>query len=164
MKVECDYCGLPFQVRRVEPGRRFYCCSGCAVLGRVPVDSSGNYPVNSHLVAALGVAFLYFNQCLASLVALLFSKQEKLQVAERFWWIAAILAVLVWLGVVIVQRREGAVRGKDPLFASLALVLLVTALVDWPPNGALMAAANGILLVWSVRGLLRLGRKRRAVP
>lgn len=153
--VQCRHCGLPFRVRRVEPGKEYFCCTGCAVLSRVPVDEKGNFPVNQHLVSALSLGFLYFNQVLLWLVALLLQREGREPLADRFGWISAIVAFLVWLGVLIVQRREGAARGKDIVFSALCLALLFAAWRTAPPIGGVLASANAIWLTWSFRGLMR---------
>jgi hypothetical protein len=154
-QVTCRYCGLPFRVRRVEPGRDYFCCTGCSILGRVPIDASGNYPVNEQLVSALTVGFLYFNQVLATAVSLLLRKQDELQLADRFAWIAAGAALIVWLAVVFLQGRLNVRRGKDIVFALLALAILGSSFTQLPPRGALLVAGNAVLLIWNVRGLLR---------
>jgi len=154
--VACRYCGLPFKVRRVEPGQEYFCCTGCAMLARVPVDPQGQFPVNAHLISALVVAFLYFNQLLFWLLGAVLARDETQTVlAQRFGWLAAIMAVVVWIAVVIVQRREKAARGGDVIVAGLALGVHGIAFHVLPPAAAYMAGANAFLLVWSSRGLLR---------
>ena len=154
--VDCRYCGLPFKVKRVEPGREYFCCTGCAMLARVPVDAQGQFPVNSHLVSALATGFLYFNQLLFWGLAVLLAKEETGRVlAERFGWLSAGTALVVWLVVLAVQLRERTARVPD--FIVLALVLGAHGLafrVD-PPSSLCTALANALLLLWSSRGLLR---------
>ena len=41
-RIQCSYCGLPFTVRKVEPGRAVFCCSGCALASRLPAPGAGN--------------------------------------------------------------------------------------------------------------------------
>lgn len=153
--VTCRHCGLPFRVSRVEPGKDYFCCTGCAILSRIPVDGRGNYPVNAHLISALALAFLYFNQLLFWAMSVLLAREGRLVLAERFAWIGTGAALCVWLGVVIVQRREGAARRKDILFGALSLLLLLAACRSLPPVAPLLAAANAVWLVWSFRGVLR---------
>lgn len=155
MRVTCHYCGLPFQVRRVEEGRPAYCCTGCAVLARVPVDAAGNFPVNAHLVSALAVGFLYFNQLLMWGLTVLLTREGNADLALRFQWIGAGAAFAVWLSVLWVQRREGAARGKDHVFSLLVLSLLIAGATGPSHRAWLLAAANAAGLAWSFRGLLR---------
>jgi hypothetical protein len=153
--VNCRYCGIPFHVRRNEPGQDYFCCSGCALLARVPVDAQGNFPVNAHLVWALALGFLYFNQLLAWAVAALLLREGRAALADRFWWITISAAFAVWLGVFWLQHKEKVARGKDYAFGIICLTLLGAAFVAWPPRGGLLAAANAIWLGWAFRGLLR---------
>ncbi len=155
MRVHCHYCGLPFRVRRVEEGRPSYCCTGCAVLARVPVDAAGNYPVNAHLVSALAVGFLYFNQLLMWGLAVLLAREGNADLALRFRWIGVAAAFAVWLSVLWVQRKEGAARGKDYAFSLLVLALLIAGAAGSAHRGWLLATANAAGLAWSFRGLLR---------
>lgn len=157
--VTCRYCGLPFRVRRVEPGRDYFCCTGCSILARVPVDAGGNYPVNGALVSGLTLGFLYFNQVLAWLVGVLLAREGKGLLADRFAWVSAGAALVVWAAVLVLQRRGGVSRGKDYVVAALVLGLLVASARTLPPSGALCAAANAVLLVWNFRGA---ARRRRA--
>jgi hypothetical protein len=153
--VTCRYCGLPFRVSRVEPGRDYFCCTGCAVLGRVPVDASGNFPVNAHLVSALSVGFLYFNQLLCWGVAVLLARQGRLDLSNRFTWISTAVALLAWAAVVVIQARERVLRGKDIVFGLLTLLQLWVGLTRLPSGLWIMAGGNAIWLIWAFRGLLR---------
>lgn len=159
--VACRYCGLPFKVRRVEEGRDYFCCTGCAMLARVPVDAQGQFPVNAHLIAALVTGFLYFNQLLFwGLASLLAGDTSQRVLAERFGWLSAGTALAVWLVVLSLQIRERTARTSD--FVMLALVLGAHALAfrAWPPSALCMAMSNAAVLLWSSRGLLK--RKPRA--
>jgi hypothetical protein len=153
--VACRYCGLPFKVRRVEPGQEYFCCTGCAMLARVPVDSQGQFPVNAHLISALVIAFLFFNQLLFWLLGAVLGRDGTQTVlAQRFGWLAAAMALVVWLTVLVVQRREKAARAGDLVVAGLTLGVHGIAFHVLPPVAAYMAGANAFLLVWSSRGLL----------
>jgi hypothetical protein len=154
--VACRYCGLPFKVRRVEAGRDYFCCTGCAMLARVPVDAQGQFPVNSHLVFALLTGFFYFNQLLFWILATLLSRDaDGTVLALRFGWLAAGTALVVWGTVLLVQLRERTARAPDFVVAALVLTTHAIAFRITPPSAPCMAAANAVLLGWSLRGLLR---------
>lgn len=160
--VACRYCGLPFKVGRVQPGRDYFCCTGCAMLARVPVDSQGRFPVNGHLIPALVTGFLYFNQLLFWLLGVLLARDEAHAVlAARFGWLAAGAAFVVWSAVLFVQLREKSARAGDFVVAALALAAHGLAFRVVPPSAMCMAGANAVLLLWSVRGLLRPKRAAR---
>jgi hypothetical protein len=157
--VACRYCGLPFKVHRVEPGRDYFCCTGCAMLARVPVDADGQFPVNAHLVSALVVGFLYFNQLLFWLLGLLSDRDAAhAAVATRLHWMAAAAALAVWAGVFWLQRRERSGRAADGIVVILVLGVHALAFRTLPPSAACMAGANAALLLWSARGVLRAKR------
>jgi hypothetical protein len=154
--VACHYCGLPFKVRRVEPGRDYFCCTGCAMLARVPVDAQGQFPVNSHLISALATGFLYFNQLLFwGLAALLARDEINSVLAHRFGWLSAGTALFVWLLILALQLHERAARLSDFVVTTLVLSAHAIAFRVFPPSLLCMAAANALLFVWSARGLLR---------
>lgn len=159
-RTTCRYCGLPFKVRRVEPGRDYFCCTGCAMLARVPVDAKGQFPVNAQLVSALALGFLFFNELLCWLLGVLLMARADGAAAARFLWIAAALALVTWAGVLIIQLRERAARAAD--VAALALALGAhgwAAGRGLPPSAWMMAAANAVLIGWSMRGVWRRGAR-----
>jgi hypothetical protein len=154
--TECRYCRLPFKVRRVEAGRDYFCCTGCAMLARVPVDAQGQFPVNSHLIFALVTGFLYFNQLLFLLLAELLSRDAtSVAQAARFGWLSAGTAAVVWIMVMFVQLCEQTARATDFVVATLVLLMHAGAVYLTPFPTAFMAVANALLLVCSLRGLLR---------
>jgi len=154
-RVSCHYCGLPFKVRRVEEGRDYFCCTGCAMLSRVPVDEKGQFPVNAHLVSALMTGFLFFNELLFWLVAVLLVRESKMALAVRFFWLSGGTALVVWLALAILHWKERAARAVDVIFMALGLVVLAVAFRRQPPWPLELAVANAVLIVWSFRGLLR---------
>ncbi len=157
--VACRYCGLPFKVRRIEPGRDYFCCTGCAMLARVPVDQSGQFPVNAQLISILVVGFLYFNQLLFWLLGVLIGRDlAQAETALRFGWLTAATAVAVWLVVVVIQWRERTMRRADWVVAALVAIVFIIAWRERPPVAWMMAAANGCWLIFQARGLLQ--RKR----
>lgn len=157
--VTCDYCGLPFKVRRVEPGRAYYCCSGCAIASRVPVDGRGDFPITPALVAALGVGFVFFNQLLAWLLAALLAGEGRSELAAKFVLASWITGAAVWLALVVAQARAHGGRVADAGVALLALALGgAGALAGSLACGAL---GNSLLLAWSVRGVLKKKTRRK---
>ena len=153
--VTCRYCGLPFKVRRVEPHRDYFCCTGCAMLSRVPVDEKGQFPVNAHLVAALVAGFLFFNELLFWLVAVLLVRESRMALAVRLFWLSGGAAVAVWCALAVLQWKERAVRLPDLIVMALGLVALAMAFRRQPPLPLEMVLANTALITWSLRGLLR---------
>ena len=156
--VSCKYCGLPFRVPRAEAGRDYFCCTGCAMLSRVPIDEKGQFPVNAHLVSALVAGFLFFNELLFWLVAVLLVRDSKMALAVRFFWLSGCAALAVWLALAILHWKEQAARAVDLVFMALGLVALAVAFRRLPPWPVEMAVTNVLLIVWSFRGLWR---KRR---
>lgn len=154
-RVSCHYCGLPVNVRREETGRDYFCCTGCAMASRVPVDDKGQFPVNAHLVSALGAGFLFFNELLFWLVAELLVREGRMALAVRFFWLAGGAALAVWLALVVLQWKERTARAADYLFMMFGLVVFGLALRRLPPMALEVAAANLVLIGWSFRGLLR---------
>lgn len=156
MKVVCEHCGLPFSVMRATPGRAVYCCSGCALAARVPVDANGQFPVNSALIAALSTGFVFFNQILFWLLAVLLARREDaaaLSNSGRFVFASLTVGIAVWATLAVFQIKSGARRVLDWIVLALALGGVVLALAR--ANPAIAAIANGLLAAWSLRGLAR---------
>jgi hypothetical protein len=154
-RVSCHYCGLPFQVNRVVPDRDYFCCTGCAMASRLPIDDKGQFPVNAHLVSALATGFLYFNELLFWLVAVLLVRESRMALAVRFFWLAGAAALAVWIALAVLQWREKAARTVDFVVMTLGLAALLVAFRRLPPWPLPMAVANGVLIAWCFRGLLR---------
>ena len=153
--VTCRYCGLPFHVRRVVPAREYFCCTGCAMVSRLPIDDKGQFPVNAHLVSALVAGFLFFNQLLFWLVAELLVRESRMALALRFYWLAGCAAAIVWLTLAGLQWKEKTARALDFVVMGLGFFALATAFRRLPPLPVEMAVANLVLMLWSMRGLLR---------
>lgn len=152
----CNHCGTTFRVARAEDApRAAFCCAGCGLRAKVPIDGEGNFPVNGYLIFGLVIGFAYFNQLLGWGMHGLLLKQEKLPAADGFARAGVIAALFVWFGVVSFQWRLRALRAKDTVVAAVALVILGWAIREWPPAGGLLAAANAILLIWNFRGIFR---------
>lgn len=154
MKVTCEHCGLPFAAVRAKPGRALYCCSGCALAARVPVDANGQFPVNAALVTALGLGFGLFNQLLFWLLAMLVARRDEgLENAARLAWFSFAVGAAVWAALVVCQAQVGARRGADWVLAAATGAGLAWAWSEATPGFAL--AANGVLALWALRGLRR---------
>ena len=151
-RVQCHYCGLPFDVRRIEAGRAAYCCSGCALASRLPSGGvEGQYPVTPALIAAVVVGFVYFNEVLFWIVGLALAQEGRAAVAGTFARLSAGLGVLVLVGLLAGLWRAAAHRWSDALVALAALVLVVAALgPGLSPGGAV--GANAALALWVARG------------
>jgi hypothetical protein len=154
-QATCNYCGLPFKVRRVESGRDYFCCTGCAMLSRIPIDEKGQFPVNAHLVSALAAGFLFFNEVLLWLVAVLLVRDARMALAVRCFWLAAGAALGVWGTLVFLLWREKAARALDWIFMVAGLVVFGLACRRLPPFPVEMAAANAVLMAWCFRGVFR---------
>ena len=152
-KVACHYCGLPFKVVRVQPGRDYFCCSGCALASRVPVDDDGKFPANPTLIAALVIMFMFFNQLLFWSLAVLSGREGRISVAGRFDMASLVLGAVIWLALAVVQWRLGARRPVDGVVAVLTAGLLANGVLAASAPCAVMADA--VLLAWSARGLLK---------
>jgi hypothetical protein len=154
MKVTCEHCGLPFAVARSTPGRVLYCCSGCALAARVPVDASGQFPVNAALVTALGLGFGLFNQLLFWLLAVLVARRsDGLENAARLAWGSFTIGAAVWAALVLCQARVGARRGADWALAAASGAGLVWAWSVAAPG--LAFATITLFALWALRGLRR---------
>jgi hypothetical protein len=156
VKVVCEHCGLPFSVARPTPGRAAYCCSGCALAARVSADvAAGAPPASPLLVGALGTGFLFFNQLLLWLLAVLLARE-----AEGAWLTPDALVVgslglacAVWNILAAAQYFSGARRAVDWLLLALSGALLIRAI--WVADPAFAAAATTLLGAWALRGLAK---------
>lgn len=150
--VQCSYCGLPFRVRRVEAGSPLYCCSGCALASRLPpVGPQGQYPVTPALVAALVVAFAFFNQVLFWTLAVLLAREGRADTARIFAGVSTGLGVLVGLALAVGIWRAPVRRWTDAAVALAALLVMATAWQrEWPAGRAV--GADAALVFWLARG------------
>ncbi len=156
--VTCAYCGLPFKVRRAAPGRVVYCSTGCAVASRVPVDAKGDFPVNAALISALAIGFVYFNQLLFWGLATLLAGEGRTDAAATCVLVSWCAGAVMWLVLAVALMRSVPTRAADLLLLGTSLALVVT---GWRVGSlACAAGANGLLLAWSVRGLLKQKTRR----
>ncbi|HEY9154246.1 MAG TPA: hypothetical protein VIM69_03890 [Opitutaceae bacterium] len=150
----CEYCGHTFSVlKSVVKGGGEFCNLGCAVRARVPVDGQGNFPVNQHLIATLLVGFLFLNQAMLAGLSAMLSQRGRVETSLKMAWASFVLGGLVWIGTLLVQRREKVGRGKDFVFAGSALGILLASIWKTEPRVGLALAAAAVLLVWNFRGL-----------
>jgi hypothetical protein len=156
MKVACEHCGLPFSVPRVAPGKAVYCCSGCALAARVPVDAQGQFPVNAALVTALSAGFVFFNQAMFWMLSLLLARRADAASATnagRFAVASLALGGATWAALAFFQTRAGARRAVDQALIALSGVVLGWAVSRGRAEIAL--GANLVLATWALRGLAR---------
>jgi len=151
-QVPCQYCGLPFRVRRVEPGRTYYCCSGCALASRLPPGGvEGRYPVVPELIAALAVGFFYFNTVLFWTLALEIAREGRPETAAIFARMSAVVGTLVWATLVVGLARAAAQRWSDVLVMAATGGLLFVGLRA-PLSPGEIVAADAALGLWVARG------------
>ena len=151
----CRWCGNLAAGDRGSEAVETFCCVGCALRARIPVDADGQFPVNAQLTSVLAVGFLYFNELLFWTLGTLGKAKLGAVLSERMLWVAAAAALLVWLAVRIIQRREKCSHGRDIIVSMLVLAVHVVSLVFPERAGLCMAGANAGLLAWSARGLIR---------
>jgi hypothetical protein len=151
-QVQCRYCGLPFKVRQVEAGRAYYCCSGCALVSRLPTaGEGGQFPVTPALVAAMGVGFGFFNEVLFWTLALALAREHRADTALLFTRVSAGLGVLVWVALAAGMWRAPARRWTDALMALATLAAIAIAIQPGLSAGGVVAA-NAALGFWLARG------------
>lgn len=156
MRVVCEHCGLPFAVARVTPGRAVYCCSGCALAARMTREGAGSRGGDAALIAAVGGAFVFFNQMLCWLLAELIGERGSgALTGERLLWASLALGSGVWLAILAGQIRGATLRGLDwgVIVSSAGLWGLAWSSTSGPSG----VVANALLGVWALRGL---GRKK----
>jgi hypothetical protein len=150
----CAYCGLPFKVKVLEPGRRHFCCSGCALASRIPVNDTG-LPASGPLVTALALGLGFFNQVLFWTLALTLVREGRAATAAGFARLSLGLGLVVWLASALLAWRSGARSWRDAavLVATGALLALRS------PAGAALGSAGWLL--WLGRGWCKKKISRR---
>jgi hypothetical protein len=158
-RVTCGFCGLPFNVRNVREGAVYYCCSGCALASRIPVNE-GQMPVSRGLVIALALGFGLFNQILFGALGLALVGEGRAAVGGKLlivsWSVGAALLVADFVFMATAELR----RWTDLMAALLAIALAGAALASIAGGSAgtmtgLLLAATGWLALWLSRGWLR---------
>lgn len=158
--VACRWCGKPGATSRNADPSETFCCLGCALRARIPVDADGQFPVNGQLVSVLVVGFFYFNQLLFWTLGTFGGAKLGAVLSARMLWAAAVAALLMWLAVWLIQRREKCASARDAAVSVLVVTVHGVSVFFSDHPGLCMAAANAGLLVWSARGLLT---KRKTV-
>lgn len=125
------------------------------MLGRIPVDGQGQFPVNAHLVSALATGFLLFNQVLFWLVAVLLVREGKAVPALRFVWMSGGTALAVWLSLAWMLWRERTLRAVEMAAMAAGLAGLGWACHRKPPSAGEAAVVSALLAAWVFRGALR---------
>lgn len=156
-KVTCSFCGLPFSVRRAQPGADYFCCSGCALASRIPLGGDGQFPVSPGLVIALVFAFGLFNELLFGLLGGAVAGEGRVEVGARLQLVSIILGlVLSAVGAAFSLLPRGRSAG-DAIVAPLIVLMgawfgwvawrLEPRLVVWP-----LIATNAVSALWLARG------------
>jgi len=162
-RVQCTYCGLPFRVRAVEPNRAYYCCSGCALAGRLPrPNAGGEFPVTPALIIALCAGFVFFNEVLFWGLGIALAHDQRAAQAALFARVSAGLGALAWVTLVAVVARAPSRRWTDALAVTATMAGLVVAVASGRQAGWVLLA-NGALALWLARGWgkLKFIRNRR---
>jgi hypothetical protein len=151
-QVQCEYCGLPFNVRRIEPGHRYFCCSGCALISRLPPGGvEGRYPVVPALIAALVAFVLFFNEVLFWSLSLEVGREGRLETAHLLARVSAELGAVMWLALAAGLWSAVTRRLVDALLTVVTGALIGVAF--WPPLSAgWLVGANAALALWVARG------------
>ena len=151
-RTHCSYCGLPFNVRRIEPGRADYCCSGCALASRLPTaGEDGQFPVTLALVVALGIGFALFNEILFWALGVELAREQSMAQALLFARISGGLGILVWGALAAMLLRSGSRRWTDGL-VSIVTFGALTAAVGWTRSAGNVLLVNAALASWLARG------------
>ena len=152
VRTECRYCGLPVKVRQLEPGRAYFCCSGCALASRLPPPGAGGeFPVTPALIVALGVGFGFFNEVLFWTLALELARENRTDMALLFARVSGGLGVLVWVAAAVGMWRAPVRRWTDAVVA-LATLGVIAAAVQPKLSAGCVVAANAALGLWLARG------------
>ena len=132
-RIQCSYCGLPFNVRQVEPGRAYFCCSGCALVSRLPQPGAGGeFPVTPALIVALGAGFAFFNQVLFWALGIALVHDQRMAQAVLFARVSAGLGVAVWVTLVAAVARASVRHWTDAVAVVVTLAGLVRRRVVGP--------------------------------
>jgi hypothetical protein len=167
-RAVCSYCGIPFRAfRGVAEGEPAYCCSGCAMAARLNI-SAEKFPVTPQLVYLLILGFGVFNQALLIVLALALVNEKRIETAETFAAVSAVLAIVLFAVALVWQWRARPVRITDiamfviaGAFAAADVFLLASSAFGAASLAGL--AATGCAALWQSRGFARrwLGRSWR---
>ncbi len=152
-KMALERCSI---CRRQTGSKTGLCSISCAVAARIPFGTSA-LPATWELSAALGTAFILFNQFLFWFMAWAKRAQENELMSERFA-IVSLVAGFTWLLMTIVvwlfaqPKRLADLLG--PLFG-IVVLWLGASLIDWPrlfPSQ--LAVFNFLISLQLYRGFL----------
>ncbi len=158
-RVNCSFCRLPFSVRQVRPDVDYFCCSGCALASRIPVNE-GQLPVSPALLAALGVGFGLFNQILFAVLGGAVIGEGRVETGVKLVWISFALGACVFAALMALVALARPRRWTD-LAAALPTVGLCVVAAARVVNGAiepagwLLLAGNAWFAAWLARGWAR---------
>ncbi len=144
----CKRCGVAVK-------RDGYCCAGCALRDKVPVNEKGQFPVNTELIAVLGVGFLFFNELLFWGTSRVVGSDGREALAGKLGWVSVAAGGTTWLALVGMQIWQRTFRGRDIVVAALTLAIIGFALRGHVPALGWIAAGNGVLAIWAGRGVFR---------
>ena len=151
-RIQCSYCGLPFNVRQTEPGRAYYCCSGCALVSRLSQPGAGNeLPVTPALIVALGAGLAFFNEVLFWTLGMALAHDQRMAQAVLFARVSAGLGAAVWVTLVAAMACAASRHWTDALAVVVTLAGLVGAAVSLRPAGWIVGV-NVALGLWLARG------------
>jgi hypothetical protein len=144
----CKRCGVAVR-------RDGYCCAACALRDKVPVNEKGQFPVNTELIAVLGLGFLFFNELLFWGTSGVVARDGRVELATKLAWVSGAAGGTTWLALLGVQIWQRTFRGREIVVAALTLAIVGFALRGRVPALGWIAAANGVLAIWAGRGVLR---------
>jgi LPXTG-motif cell wall-anchored protein len=158
-RVTCSFCRLPFHIARVREGAEYYCCSGCALASRIPVQD-GQLPVSPGLLVALAAGFGLFNQVLFGVLGAAVAAEGRPETGEKLVWVSVAIGAVVLLGfsgLLVLARTR---RWSDGVVLLPALAAGVWASVaaargTWLEATIALFVANLLLALWSSRGWFR---------
>jgi hypothetical protein len=139
-------------MRRSEPGRAEFCCSGCALASRLPrAGEGGQFPVTPALVIALGAGFALFNQVLFWVLSVQLAGQHRAPEALICARVSGGVGIVLWAALVAAIWRTGCRRWTDVLVmvATLGALAAATGLTRSSGNVLLV---NATLVLWLARG------------
>jgi hypothetical protein len=156
--MNCSFCGLPITRGRANPDGHTYCCSGCALAAKLPLDWSGRLTLP--YVTLLGYGFCLFNQFLFITLALASAAEGDSARAAVFAWLAGFAGALALVAVGLLIGSAPSRSFSD--WAMLALGTSLFALGCWLQIGAqsihgqwLALLGNLGLGLWISRGWIR---------
>jgi hypothetical protein len=155
--LTCKHCGTALRTAAgpLPPKQGLFCSAGCGLLGHIPIDKDGQFPVNAALLAGLAIGLLYFNEALFALLARAAVQHARSDTAVWFQWLSSISGGLVWLGVAVVHWRLQLTGKRDKAALLITLAVMGTSCHQLPPAPMEIIGANTILLAWSARGLIK---------